>query len=215
MVATAAEARRAVDAGVDAVVAQGWEAGGHVAGEVTTLALVPAVVDAVTPVPVLAAGGIADGRALAAVLALGAVAGWVGTRFLLAQEADVHEVYLARLRTATETDTVHGGLFDGGWPGAPHRTLRNSTIDEWEAAGRPAPGSRPGEDEVVAVTDGGRTVPRYSDELPTSRTTGDPETMALYAGQGVSQLSHIDPAADIAHALAEDAAHRLAELARR
>src|SRR5205085_4276343 len=92
-VASAEEARRAVDAGADVVVAQGFEAGGHVAGRVGTVALVPAVVDAVDPVPVIAAGGIGDARGVAAALALGAQAAWVGTRFLLAAEATIHEDY--------------------------------------------------------------------------------------------------------------------------
>src|SRR5919112_5079519 len=86
-VASAQEARRARDAGVDAVVAQGWEAGGHVWGEVSTLALVPRVVDAVAPLPVAAAGGIANGRGLVAALALGAQAAVLGTRFLASTEA--------------------------------------------------------------------------------------------------------------------------------
>ena len=85
-VGSAEEARRAVASGVDIIVAQGWEAGGHVGGRIATLPLVPAVVDAVAPVPVVAAGGIGDARGVAAVLALGAQAAWVGTRFLLAQE---------------------------------------------------------------------------------------------------------------------------------
>lgn len=104
-------------------------------GQVATLPLTPAVVDAVDPVPVLAAGGIADGRGLAAVLALGAVAGWIGTRFLLAAEAHVHPEYRTLLGVATETDTAYGDIFDGGWPDAPHRTLRNSTVAAWETAG--------------------------------------------------------------------------------
>ena len=86
-VGTAKEARAAVDNGVDVVVAQGWEAGGHVWGTVATMALVPMVVDAVGPVPVVAAGGIADGRGLAAALALGASGAWIGTRFLASAEA--------------------------------------------------------------------------------------------------------------------------------
>jgi len=102
-VGSAEEARRAVAAGADVVVAQGWEAGGHVWGQVATLPLVPAVVDAVAPVPVLAASGIADARGVAAVLALGAQAAWVGTRFLLAAEAPLHEEY-RRLIAAAETD---------------------------------------------------------------------------------------------------------------
>src|SRR5262249_58013889 len=99
-VASAEEARRVVAAGVDVVVAQGWEAGGHVWGKVATLPLVPAVVDAVAPVPVLAAGGIGDARGVAAVLALGAQAAWVGTPFLLATEAPLHEEYRRRLIAA-------------------------------------------------------------------------------------------------------------------
>src|SRR5215217_5566900 len=115
-VASAQEAGRVREAGVDAVVAQGWEAGGHVRGEVSTLALVPRVVDAVDPLPVLAAGGIVDGRGLAAVLSLGAAGAWMGTRFLLSQEASVHPHYRQRVAAAGETDTVYTGLFDEGWP---------------------------------------------------------------------------------------------------
>ena len=96
-VGSAEEGRRAVDSGVDVVVAQGWEAGGHVGSQVATLPLVPAVVDAVSPVPVIAAGGIGDARGVAAVLALGAQAAWVGTRFLLAQEMPIHDEYRGRL----------------------------------------------------------------------------------------------------------------------
>src|SRR6185312_5547909 len=81
-------------------------AGGHVRGETTTMTLLPATVDAVGPVPVIAAGGIGDGRGLAAVLALGAQAGWIGTQFLTALEANTHEVYRRRLAGASETDTV-------------------------------------------------------------------------------------------------------------
>ncbi|MDB5443017.1 MAG: 2-nitropropane dioxygenase, partial [Phenylobacterium sp.] len=139
-VASADQARRAVEAGVDVVVAQGWEAGGHVLGEVATLPLTRAVVDAIAPVPVLAAGGITDGRGLAAALALGAAGAWIGTRFLATPEAAIHPRYRARLIEARETETVHTTLFDVGWPDAPHRVLRNATVDAWEAAGRPATG---------------------------------------------------------------------------
>ncbi len=107
-VGTAGEAREAVDSGVDMVAAQGWEAGGHVWSTVATLALIPAVVDAVAPVPVLAAGGIADGRGLAAVLALGATAGWIGTRFLLATESTIDPGRRAKLAAASEAQTIMG-----------------------------------------------------------------------------------------------------------
>src|SRR3954468_8436275 len=105
-VSTAKEARQAVECGVDVVVAQGWEAGGHVRGTVATMPLIPAVVDAVGPVPVVAAGGIADGRGLAAALALGAAGVWIGTRFLASHEATIHPRYLERLLAASENDTV-------------------------------------------------------------------------------------------------------------
>lgn len=205
MVGSAEEARRAVDAGVDAVVAQGWEAGGHVLGQVATLPLVPAVVDAVSPVPVLAAEGIADGRGLAAVLALGAEAGWIGTRFLLATEADVHPVYRAQVAAATEADTAYGVLFDGGWPAAPRRTLRNTTVLEWEAAGRAPTGQRPGENQVIARTAGGAPLHRYDSTPPTNDVTGAVEAMALYAGQGGAVVHHMVSAGDIARTLADDA----------
>ena len=139
------EARRAVRAGADVVVAQGWEAGGHVRGQVATMALVPAVVDAVGEVPVIAAGGIGDGRGLVSVLALGAQAGWLGTRFLTATEAATHLVYQQALLDAAGDDAVHTRCFDGGWPDAPHRVIRNSTLAGWEAARCPAAPDRPGE----------------------------------------------------------------------
>ena len=116
-VGSAEEARRAVASGVDVVVAQGWEAGGHVWSQVATLPLVPAVVDAVAPVPVIAAGGIGDARGVAAVLALGAQAAWLGTRFLLAQEMPIHEEYRRRLIDAAETDAQwYPDLYEVGWP---------------------------------------------------------------------------------------------------
>ena len=127
-VGSAEEARRAVASGVDVVVAQGWEAGGHVGSQIATLPLVPAVVDAVAPVPVIAAGGIGDARGVAAVLALGAQAAWVGTRFLLAQEMPIHEEYRSRLidatrpmRSGTPTSTTSDGRIRPTVPSATRR----------------------------------------------------------------------------------------------
>ena len=137
-VGSAEEARRAVASGVDVVVAQGWEAGGHVWGQVATLPLVPAVVDAVAPVPVIAAGGIGDARGVAAVLALGAQAAWLGTRFLLAEEMPIHEEY--RRRPTTWRDPPPAGvanLYEVGRPDAPTAPSRNSTAEARQAAGRP------------------------------------------------------------------------------
>jgi NAD(P)H-dependent flavin oxidoreductase YrpB (nitropropane dioxygenase family) len=208
-VGSADEARHAVDAGVDVIVAQGWEAGGRVRGEVTTLALVPAVVDAVRPVPVVAAGGIADGRGLGAALALGADAAWVGTRFLLAHEANVHPQWRRRIQAASETGTVYSTLFDRGWPDAPHRTLRNSTVRAWEQAGRPASPRRPGESEVVAHAPDGRALHRYGPDAAVTGTTGDVEALALYAGQGAGLARHVRPAAAIVAELTRDAGRAL------
>src|SRR3954447_9276877 len=168
-----AEGRRAAEVGADVVVTQGWESGGHVWGDVTTFALVPETVDAVAPVPVLAGGGIADGRGLAAVLALGAAGAWVGTRFLLAEEATVDERYREHLLAAGGADTVHSGLFDVGWPDAPHRTLRNSTYEAWELAGRPTAGERPGEGEAIGRGPGGSPIVRYTSGTPARGTEGD------------------------------------------
>jgi nitronate monooxygenase len=197
-VGSAEEAERAVGAGVDVVVAQGWEAGGHVWGQIGTLALVPAVVDAVAPTPVIAAGGIGDGRGVAAVLALGAQGAWVGTRFLMAAEAPVHQRYRELLIDADETDALwFADLFDGGWPSAPHRALRNATIDEWEAAGRPASGSRPGEGDQVATRRDGSGIPRYASSTPVEGMDGDIDAMSLWAGQGVALARRVQPAAEI------------------
>ncbi len=197
-VGSAEEARRVVASGVDVVVAQGWEAGGHVWGGVATLPLVPAVVDAVAPVPVIAAGGIGDARGVAAVLALGAQAAWLGTRFLLAQEMPIHEDYRRRLIAAAETDPHwYPDLYEVGWPDAPHRALENSTARAWEAAGRPPPGRRPGEGDVIARFADGEAIVRYEPAPPMAGTTGDIEALSMWAGQGVALASKSQPAADI------------------
>jgi len=203
--ASAADARAAVDSGADAIAAQGWEAGGHVLGEVATLPLVRAVVSAVDPTPVAAAGGIADGAGLAAVLALGAAGAWIGTRFLAAEETQIHPRYRERLFAASETDTLHTGLFDGGWPDAPHRVLRNATIAAWEAAGRPAPGARPGEGEAVARTPRGGAMLRYQAATPVQGAAGDIDALSLWAGQGVAQVRRTQSAAAIVKELLDEA----------
>ena len=197
-VGTAEEARRAVASGVDVIVAQGWEAGGHVWGTIATLPLVPAVVDAVAPVPVIAAGGIADGRGVAAVLALGAQAAWLGTRFLLAAEMPIHEDYRRRLIAAVETDPQrYPNLYSVGWPDSPHRALRNSTADAWEAAGRPPLAQRPGVGDVIAHFASGEAIVRYEPAPPMVGTTGDIEALSMWAGQDVALAKQTQPAADI------------------
>ncbi len=197
-VGSAEEARHAVGCGVDIVVAQGWEAGGHVRGGVATLPLVPAVVDAVAPVPVIAAGGIGDARGVAAVLALGAQAAWLGTRFLLAEEMPIHEEYRRRLIAATETDAEwYANLYEVGWPDSPHRALHNSTAERWEEAAQPPPGSRPGEGEVIAHFASGEPILRYSPAPPLVGTTGEIEALSMWAGQSVALANQQHSAAEI------------------
>jgi nitronate monooxygenase len=197
-VGSAEEARRAVASGVDVIVAQGWEAGGHVWGSVATLPLVPAVVDAVAPAPVIAAGGIGDARGVAAVLALGAQAAWLGTRFLLAEEMPIHEDYRRALIAATETGPEwYANLYDVGWPDAPHRALRNSTAQAWEAAGCPPDGKRPGEGDVIAHFASGGSIVRYETAAPMAGTTGEIEALSMWAGQGVALARKSQSAADI------------------
>ncbi len=197
-VGSAEEAKRAVAVGVDVVVAQGWEAGGHVWGRVATLPLVPAVVDAVGSTPVIAAGGIGDARGVAAVLALGAQAAWLGTRFLFAEEAPVHPRYRERLAGAAETDAEwYADLYDGGWPNAPHRALRNATAEAWERAGRPPSGSRPGEGERIGTRPSGAPLVRYTSDLPLAGAEGDIDASSLWAGQSVALMRRVEPAAQI------------------
>jgi NAD(P)H-dependent flavin oxidoreductase YrpB (nitropropane dioxygenase family) len=213
-VGSADDAKRAVDCGVDIVVAQGWEAGGHVRGMVATMPLVPTVVDAVRPTPVVAAGGIADGRGLAAVLALGAAGAWIGTRFLASHEAAIHRRYQELLLRASETDTIYlDNLFDVRWPNAPHRTLRNKTIEAWEAAGRPASGQRPGEGEVIATSRSSGPIVRYQSYTPGADVEGDIDALSLWAGQSVGLVSKLQPAGEIVREIAEEARLILRQLA--
>ena len=198
-VGSAEEARRAVDAGVDVVVAQGWEAGGHVWGSVATLPLVPAVVNAVAPVPVIAAGGIGDARGVAAVLALGAQAAWLGTRFLLAEEAPVHEEYRRRLIAAAETGAQwYANLYEVGWPDAP--PPRDPQFDGPGVGSRRLPGTgqparRGGTDRPAGLRES-RSF-SYSSALPLEGTTGDIAALSLWAGQSVALATRTQPAADI------------------
>ena len=205
-VGNADDARRAVDSGVDVIVAQGWEAGGHVRGTVATLPLVPAIVDAVGDTPVIAAGGIADGRGMAAAMALGAAGVWVGTRFLASEEVSIHPEYQSRILAACENDTVYcEHLFDGGWRNAPHRVLRNSTFRNWEAAGRPPSGQRPREGEIVARSPQRGEIDRYASFTAGPDTEGEIEPLSLWSGQGVALVRKVQPAAEIVREMNEEA----------
>ena len=97
---------------------------------------------------------------------LGASAAWLGTRFVMSAEAPALPAYRERLAVADATSTVYSSVFDGGWPDAPHRTLRNSTLEMWEAAGRPPPGERPGEGETVGTWSDGELIPTVQSDAP-------------------------------------------------
>src|SRR5258708_13341909 len=178
-VSSAADARHARNAGVDVLVAQGIEAGGHVFGQTGLMALVPAVVDASDGAPVVAAGAIGDGRGLAAALMLGASGAMVGTALAVCEESEAHPDYKRALMNASDSNTVLGTLFDLGWPDAPSRVLRNDTVRRWEHAG--APTARPGEGETVAHFPTGAPVPRYSVMPPSRGLSGDIAAIANYA----------------------------------
>ena len=134
---------------------------------------------------------------MAAALTLGASGVWMGTRFVAAAESAAHPVWRERLFAAGETDTHHGTLFDGGWAGAPLRSLRNETVVAWEEAGRPPHGARPGEGETIATGEDGRPMPRYDNDAPLIGASGDVGAMCLYAGQGVGLVRRVLPAAEI------------------
>lgn len=193
-------AREAADAGADILIAQGVEAGGHVQGT-TRLRELLSDMRALLDLPIIAAGGIADGASAQAAVNAGANGVACGTAFLASTEADVHPDYFDRLLGATSEDTVLTTAFDIGWPKAPHRILRNETVSAWESAGRPAAGSRPGEGDVVA-TRAGRPVVRYSDAQPTTNTEGDIGSMALYAGTSVDAVRRRASATEIARDIA-------------
>lgn len=194
------EAKAAAEAGVDAIIAQGIEAGGHVKSTTSLSTIVPAVVEAVKPIPVIASGGIADGRGVVAALSLGAQAVSMGTRFVASEEIRVIREYKERIVQSKAEDTVYTLLFDVGWPNAAHRVLRNTAYNEWEAAGCPVTGQRPGEGRVIGempMADTTVEVPRYGIFPPMTGFNGDMEQTALYAGESCRLINDIKPAGQI------------------
>lgn len=184
---TAGHARRHADNGVDVVVAQGYEAGGHT-GEIASMVLVPEVVDAVGATPVLAAGGIGTGRQVAAALALGASGVWMGSAFLAAAEYDLGtrgpagpSVIQQALLAATSSDTVRRRIYSG----KPARLLKSRWTDAWDAEGAPEPLPMPLQNVLVAEAH-----QRMSQ-------SEDPTAVAMPVGQIVGRMNQIRPVADI------------------
>lgn len=178
------EARRAERAGADFIVARGAEAGGHGRNEIATLPLLQAVLD-VVGVPVVAAGGIATPRGLAAVLGAGAAGAWVGTALLTTHEAASTPAARSRLHSARHDHTVHGRVFDVaqrlGWP--PEyggRSLRNSFYDQWQ-----------GRLDELARDDAA------AEQLTAAREAEDYDSAYIYAGQGVGFLTKEQPVAEV------------------
>jgi nitronate monooxygenase len=198
-------AKQAVDCGADFIICQGTEAGGHIEA---TESLKMWICDAITDcslVPIVAAGGISTGKDIAFYLDIGAQGAMLGTRFVATKESRAHEEYKRRLLAAPWPVTAITTCFDGGWPDAPHSVLRNSTLEAWEAAGHPPPGSRPGEGETVAMSANGEPILRYEDTAPRAGMTGNIEAMALYAGRGVGSIADIPPAGELVRRLWEEA----------
>ena len=198
------EARAAVEAGCDALVVQGTEAGGHVRGRLGLLPLLSDVLDAVD-VPVVAAGGIAGRRSMAACLAAGADAVRIGTLLCATQEADIHPEYVEALLRARGEDTVLTEAFSTMWSDAPHRVLRScveaATSIEQEVVGE------------ARMGDMTMPVPRFAPMAPTTAMTGEIGAMALYAGEAVGEVTRVRPAGEVVRELAEAAEILLRERA--
>lgn len=204
------EAKRAAEAGVDAVIAQGFEAGGHVRGTTSIWELLPATVEAVAPLPVLASGGIGDGAGVARALALGAQGVSLGTRFVASDEFNGHPVYKQRVAESGPEDLFYGDLYTVWWPPpAPHRTIRNKIFEEWDAAGRPPVGRRPGEGTFIGrrMLGDGRVGdwPRYAVGVPTPDFEGDLDYAPFWAGESVAVVNDVKPAEEIVRDLVRDA----------
>jgi NAD(P)H-dependent flavin oxidoreductase YrpB (nitropropane dioxygenase family) len=196
--------------GVEVVIAQGWEAGGHNYGGLGTLALTPAMVDAIgRRTIVLAAGGITDGRGVAAALMLGADGIWIGTRLVASEEAHVHPFHHQALLKATGIDTVRSSIFGPEMPAFnPMRLLRNRVVAEYTDRLDEVPTER-SHLPVIGETILHGTVHmkrKFDVMLPVPQTTGDFEEMPWLAGQGVGLIQEILPAGTIVSKLMADAA---------
>jgi enoyl-[acyl-carrier protein] reductase II len=196
------EAETAVHRGAQALVVQGSEAGGHNRACAATFSLLPAVIDAVPSVPVIAAGGIADGRTVAAALALGADAVWVGTRLLASFEANAHQQYKDRVISARVHDTARHLIFGPEFPNASTRGLRNRIVRQWEGRDDPPPYQITPDWELPVIGQArfyGQEFPmkRYCGFPPTPEFTGDFEEMSLLAGESVEQTRRLMSAAGI------------------
>ena len=197
---TVEHARRHVEAGVDIVVAQGYEAGGHT-GLISTMVLVPEVVDAVDPVPVLAAGGIGNGRQLTAALALGAQGVWTGSVWLTTEEAETHPVVKEKFLKATSSDTVRSRSLTG----KPARQLRSAWTEAWEDPANPDPLPMPL--QPVLVRDAQARISRTAHKSP-----GAAQLSNYFVGQIVGSLNHVKSVRTVIEELVQEYADTMERL---
>jgi NAD(P)H-dependent flavin oxidoreductase YrpB (nitropropane dioxygenase family) len=190
---TTAHAVRHQAAGVDLIVAQGTEAGGHT-GEIATMVLVPEVVDAVAPTPVLAAGGIARGRQVAAALALGAAGVWCGSVWLTTEEAETHPVVKQKFLAASSADTVRSRSMTG----KPARMLRTAWTDEWARADTPDPLPMPL--QTMLIADAQSRIGRASNR----KGSGAEQLAGYFVGQVVGQMDRVRPARHVVLDMVEE-----------
>lgn len=192
LVGTVHHAERQRDAGVDIIVAQGYEAGGHT-GEITTMVLVPEVVDAVSPLPVLAAGGIARGRQLAAALALGAQGAWTGSVWLTTQEAETHPVVKEKFLAATSSSTVRSKSITG----KPARQLRTAWTEAWDDPR--SPGALPMPLQFSLIDEAHQRIHRSASSRP-----GAAELITGFVGQVVGSLNEVKSARQVVFEMVEE-----------
>jgi len=197
---TVEHARRHVAAGADVIVAQGTEAGGHT-GEVSTLVLVPEVVDAVSPVPVLAAGGIGNGRQVTAALALGAQGVWIGSLWLTTEEAETHPVVKEKFLKATSSDTVRSRSLTG----KPARQLRSAWTEAWEDPANPDPLPMPLQPRLVREAQ--ERISRAAHKSP-----GAAQLANYFVGQVVGSMNHVKSVRTVMEELATEYADTMERL---
>ncbi|OLD35127.1 MAG: hypothetical protein AUI50_03385 [Crenarchaeota archaeon 13_1_40CM_2_52_14] len=195
------EAKAAADTGCDLIVAQGIEAGGHIRGQIGLLPLLSETIEAIGgKVPIIGAGGIGTGRSMAGVLAAGASAVRVGTRFVASEEAQAHPDYVNALVNAEAKDTIYTDRFNVEWPiRASHRVLRSSL----EAASN-------FKGEVVGTSSNIYTQKKYDihcfeEAVPMKHSTGNIEAMPHWAGESVGGVKRLQPASEIVRELNDDA----------
>jgi NAD(P)H-dependent flavin oxidoreductase YrpB (nitropropane dioxygenase family) len=210
-VGSVAEAQQAQAIRFDAIVAQGSEGGGHNRSEASTFNLLPAICQTVAPIPVIAAGGIIDGKSMVAALALGAEAVWCGTRFLASEEAHAHPEYKARVLQACLGETTRTTLFGPEMPGQMMRVLRNRVVNQWGDRPETAIQSPEAQSTIGSTTINGCSmpVPKFSIILPTPEMSGDFEEMCLTMGESSGNITMLRPAGDIVHSMVKEAIRTL------